>query len=194
VTINNAILQLATDPASSTGVTVAAPITASAAGCRISGSRINFGVDADQIVTVGLAVTSGADDFTFADNYCFGATAAECTTFMDVDSVARLRIIGCQVKGATSSTTVGVLRFKTTAPTDMMVAHSFFTNKKALSVHAITGVASMSGDFVKVGVQMLDNANTVMTGTSQGLLSFHDCTLCNVAGETSMIPTVQSTA
>jgi hypothetical protein len=185
VSLENCVLKLA--DAGNSGVTVAAPITVSAAGCAIRNCAIRFGDDADDIVTIGITL-SGADDFVFAGNHCIGATAAECTTFLRVTNSDRVMLSDCFVQGGTSSTTVGVVQFLTTASTEFYAENCTFVNLKASSVHAFTGMAGAIGSLVRCNFGILDNLTTAGAET-EGNLQFFGCQVVNLAGEGSTAKT-----
>jgi hypothetical protein len=189
VTLSGFILNLCST--ANAGVTVAAPITISAAGCTISDCDIYFGGDADDIVTIGITTTAAADDLTLANLCCYGATAAECTTFLRLVGTDRLRMHGCLIDGATSSTTVGVLQMLTTAPTQVMITDCTFVNRKASSVHAATGVASATGNVVRCNFGILDEA-TLPGWETEGNLQFFACYTANLAGEEGALKTPTS--
>lgn len=170
VAIHNCILKL--EPGAGT-VTVAAPITVSAAGCSITNCRIMFGTDATNLVTIGITTTAAGDDLLLANLECFGATAAECTTFLQCVGADRLKILNCRITGATSSTGVGLIRFLTTASLDVSVDQLMVRNNKAASIVAITGMAGVTGVMDNVLMVTLANDNlTNCFGTSLGSLSF----------------------
>lgn len=189
--IHNMILDWAGPVGGTDALTVAAPITASAAGCGIYDCYVTAGVDADQLCTIGLAITG--DDFDLVNCRIYGATAAECTTLVNISTCNRTRIDNCVIEGGTSSTTVGVVRMAATAPLNMLIKNSMFTNRKALSVHAVTGVAAMSGVFMDCGFGILDNATLGGIGTSNGICQSIRCYTTNLAGENGALSTVVST-
>lgn len=191
--IKNCRLLLAGADAAGSALTVAAPITVSAPGCAIEDCYIRFGFDADQIVTVGITTTAAADRFKFNRNHCTGATAAECTTFMDIIGVDYLEMKDNHIAGATSSTTVGIVRFATTASLDINLQNNFYANRKAASVHAVTGLAGVTGISRDELFHMLDNAATLPWGTSNGSMAFYNARNVNLAGENGMISTLVST-
>ncbi len=178
--LDNAILIMATS--ANAGVTVAAPITVSAAGCTISNCLIRFGDDADDIVTIGITTTAAADDFTLAACDCYGATAAECTTFLRLVGADRSRIVGCNIQGATSSTTVGLVQYLTTVSTHTRMESCTVVNNKALSVHAVTGMAALVGVVVGCNFGILDTATLAGLETEGSLQTFKSHT-SNLAGE-----------
>lgn len=142
VTLSNLIMNFDTGTAT---VTVAAPITVSAAGCAILGCRIRNGTDADSNVTIGVTTTAGATRFKFIGNKVRGALDALSTTF--------LRLVGCDdvevayndIRCASSSAAVGVIQALTTAPTNLNVHHNYIENNKADSTAALTFMANATG-------------------------------------------------
>lgn len=190
VSLDNCILKLC--DTGNAGVTVAAPITLSAAGCSITNCRIMFGGDADDIVTIGITTTAAADDFSFVNNRCYGATAAECTTFLRLVGADRFYMKDCHVMGATSSTTVGVIQFLTTASTDVLIEDCTFDNRHAASVHAATGMAGTTGWVKRCSFGILDDS-TLAGFVTEGSLKFDACGVVNLAGESAATKTVVST-
>lgn len=186
VSLENCILYLAAS--GNGGVTVAAPITVSAAGCAINDCQIFFGADADDIVTIGITTTAAADDFTFSGNQCYGATAAECTTFIRLVGADRLVMTDNVIVGATSSTTVGVVQFLTTASTDVYMARCTIANNKAASIHAATGMAGATGFVEHCNFHILDNATAAGLET-EGNLRFSQCFVSNAVGENAITKT-----
>jgi hypothetical protein len=110
VRLSNLILNM--DPGTGT-TTVAAPMTISAAGCQIAGCKIRMGTDANSKVTIGITTTAAADDLVINGCEIYGATAAECTTMIQFVGADRLQFNNNTVSGATSSASVGVIRFLT---------------------------------------------------------------------------------
>jgi hypothetical protein len=189
VSLNNCILHLCST--ANGGVTVVAPILVSAAGCSINDCRIMFGGDADDIVTIGITTTAAGDDFTFDRNECFGATAAECTTFRRLVGADRFKMRDCVVIGATSSTTVGVIQFLTTASTDVLIDNCVFENRKASSIHAATGMTGATGWVRNCSFGIGDNAT--LTGfVTEGSLYFSHNKTVNLASEEGATKTVVS--
>lgn len=180
VTIDNCILKLASSDNS--GVTVTAPITVSAAGCSISNCHVRCGDDADDNVTIGITTTAAADDFSIVNCQFIGATAAECTTVLRLVGADRFYMAGCDFQAATSSTTVGVVQFLTTASTNVLIEDCSFTNNKASSVHAATGMAGVTGVVRNCQFGILDNA-TLAGFETEGSLQFYNCQTANLAGE-----------
>lgn len=184
-------LEMAGDPAGTTALSVAAPITISAAGCAIRDCIIRTSVDADQLATIPITTTAAADDLTLEDLVMFGATAGESTTFVRLVGADRLIMRRCRLMGATSSTTVGVVQCITTASTDILVEDCAFQNRKAASVHAFTGLAAVSGIVRRCQFGILDNATLAGLVTPGDLQGFANRT-ANLAGEQGQETTVQS--
>lgn len=193
VAIDGCRLFLAGADAAGSALTVAAPITISAAGCALRNNDIKFGFDADQIVTVGITTTAAADGLVLENNYCTGATAAECTTFMDIIGVDGLKMRGNYFAGATSAVGVGIVRFATTASLDIVLEYNTYVNRKALSTAAVTGLAGVSGVSRDEMFHYLDNTSTTPWITSPGIMCFYNPRVTNLAGEVGMIATVVST-
>lgn len=179
VTIENCIMNM--DPGTGT-VNVAAPITVSAAGCRIIGCQIRMGTDANSKVTIGLTTTAAADDFEFLNNEVYGATAAEATTLIQFVGADRLKFIGNTVVGATSAVGVGVVRFLTTASTDIKVFECIFKNNKASSTAAVTGMAGVTGEVDYVQMSVL-SGGAAAWGTVASLTFGPNVTATNTAGQ-----------
>lgn len=176
-------LQLNMDPGTGT-TTVTAPMTISAAGCGIVGCKIRTSTDANSLSTIPLALTDNADDCFLLDNRFLGATAGEHTTQVDIAGADRLVMVGNLFKAASSAVGVGVVRFKTTAATDMWLERNVYINKKASSQCAVTGVAATSGVSYMEHFSYLDDASKTPWITSTGLMTFHRPTVTNNTGET----------
>jgi hypothetical protein len=136
--------------------------------------------------------TAAADDFSFVGNQCYGATAAECTTFLRVVGADRMVMKDCIIDGATSSTTVGVMQMLTTASTQVLIDNCTFVNRKALSVHAATGMAAATGMVRDCAFGIFDTA-TLAGFETEGNLQFSNCFTSNLAGENAGIKVPQST-
>lgn len=193
VQLDNCQLFLAGADAAGSALTVAAPITISAAGCGIRNCDGKFGFDADQIVTIGITTTAAADGLTLENNRFTGATAAECTTFMDIIGVDGLIMRNNYFAGATSATTVGIVRFATTASLDIVLEYNTYANRKAASSHAVTGLAGVTGVSRDEMFLVLADGTTAVWGTSPGSMCFFNPRISNQAGEVGMIATVVST-
>lgn len=131
--------------AAGSALTVAAPITVSGNGCAIENCDIWMGFDADQIVNQGLIVTG--DDFRLRNNWMFAEAAAVPTaTFVTLTGADRAIIEGNWIKGATSGTTVGVIRGLTTESLNIIVRNNYMANVKASSTIAFSPLASSTGE------------------------------------------------
>ncbi len=190
VTLKNVILNM--DPGTGT-TSVAAPMTISAAGCSLINCKVRTSTDANSLATVPLLLTDAADDCSIIDCRFFGATAGECTTQVDIAGADGLLIQNSVFHGASSSVTVGIVRFKTTAATNICLRENVYINKKASSQYAVTGVASVTGSSYNELFCYLDNSSTTMWGASPGLMHFYNPRTSNLAGEAGMLSTVVST-
>jgi hypothetical protein len=190
VSLSNCVLNM--DPGTGT-TNVAAPITISAAGCGLYGNKIRMGTDSNSKVTVGILLSDAADDCEIVGNAIYGATTAEATTFVDIAGADRLFMANNTIQGATSSTTVGIVRFKATAATNIWLEANMYANRKASSVHAVTGVAGVTGFSRNELFHMLDDAATLPWGTSNGSMAFYNPRNVNLAGEAGMLSTLVST-
>jgi len=161
VTIDNFVLQMAAS--GNAGVTVAAPITVSAATCAITNCRINFGDDANDIVTIGITTTAAANGFTFANNECIAATAgATGTTFLQIVGGDALKVVGNYISGASSAVGVGLVRVLTTATTNIQILDNVIRNNLASSEEALTLLAACTGFMNGNNLHVLDNASTAL--------------------------------
>jgi len=160
VTIDNFVLQMAAS--GNAGVTVIAPITVSAATCAITNCRINFGDDANDDVTIGITTTAAADGFVFANNHCIGATAAECTAFLQIVGGDSLVVAGNYISGASSAVGVGLVRVLTTATTNIQILDNVIRNNLASSEEALTLLAACTGFMNGNNLHVLDNASTAL--------------------------------
>lgn len=188
VTLDNLVLKMAGD-GGGTALTVAAPMTVSAAGCTIRNCRIETSVDANELSTIAITTTAAADDFTVENCFIHGAgDGTGVTTAIRLVGADRFRMKDCVVDAATSSTTVGVLQFLTTASTQVYVEGCTFINRKASSVHAATGMAGATGTFKDCAFGILDNL-TLAGFETEGSLMFFNCGTVNLAGEASAAKT-----
>jgi hypothetical protein len=145
IVLQNFRLFLAGPHAAGTAVTVAAPITVTAAGCKILDCDIKAGFDADQIVTIGITVTTGGDSFQFARNKVQALVAAPMVTFLRTTAVADTVIEDNEIVVATTVATVGVVQALTTAPTLTMIRNNYLNNLKADSTAVLTPMAAQTG-------------------------------------------------
>jgi hypothetical protein len=166
----NCILKIATS--ANAGISVAAPITVSAAGCAILGCQILAPGDANDLATIGVTTTAAATDFTFAHNEVWMATAAACTTFLRIVGSDRCKIIGNRITGATSSVVVGLIQFITTDSLDCVMEDNYIRNNVAASSAAVSvsaGATSSSGYVNNLYMCVLDDAaNNLVLGDAVG--------------------------
>ncbi len=146
VKLINFNLFMAGPTSSSTARTTAAPITVSANGCAISNCYINAGVDADQIVTVGVTTTAAADGFKFFGNTVrVSDVAAVGTTFLRIVGGDTVKIEENDIAYPTSSAAIGAVQALTTAPTNMRVFRNYIENNAAGATAALTFMALATG-------------------------------------------------
>lgn len=192
--IRNCVFYMAGDITSSTALTVTAPITVSAAGCAITDCYINYGVDADQGVTIGITTTAAADNFEFKRNNCFcdvTAGSTLTTSFMYLVGADYCEVWDNVIDGATSSTTVGSVRFITTLSVGINFRRNIIVNKKASSIHAVTQMDGVLGICADNGYGILDNATLagwVPANAGNGPQHFRDYT-ANLAAEEGALMT-----
>lgn len=192
--LQNCNLYMAGPLAATSALTVAAPITVSASGCAILDCYINYGIDADQGVTIGITTTAAADYFEFKRNNCFcdvTAGSTLTTSFMYLVGADYCEVFDNTIDGATSSTTVGSVRFITTASVGINFRRNIIVNKKASSVHAVTQMAGVLGVCADNGYGILDNttlAGWVPAGAGDGPQHFRDYT-ANLAAENGALMT-----
>jgi hypothetical protein len=185
--LENFNLNLAGAHAAGSALTVAAPITVSAAGCAINNCNILWGFDADQIVGVGITVT-GADYFQFNDNWAFSTiAAAPTTTFLQITDSDFLRMHRTTIQGSASATTVGPVQFVTTASLGIDMQFCVIRNQLAASIHAVTGMAANTGHAFNCGFGIMDNA-TAQGWVTSGQVQLIGCQTSNDAAVGSAGP------
>lgn len=145
VEIANMNLYTAGPLGSTTALTVAAPITVSAANCRIVGCTINGGVDADQLATIPITTTAAADNFEFIGNYCIGATASGIVTFLRLVGVDDGLVANNYIRAATTVATVGPVQCLTTASTNLRLTGNYIANMKSDATIAFTPMTATTG-------------------------------------------------
>lgn len=162
----NCQLFLAGPNSAAGSLTVAAPITVSAAGCEISDCIIWWGFDATHIVTIGITTTAAADYFKFNRNYCYAETAAvPTTTLLRLTGTDFLEIDGTQIVGPGSTTAIGPVQQLTTASLKAKITNSLFQNTLASSTIAFTAIAGCTGMVDKCGFGVLAAGNGLTTGS-----------------------------
>lgn len=164
--IRNLRLQLAGDPAGTTAITTAAAITVSAAGCVIRDCDWDVGVDADQIITVGLVTTAGGKGLVMEDNLIHGAKAAEITaagTVIRLTGADRFVFRRNYVSAALATDTDGLIETLTTASLDIDISDNYFYSNGAGSTCAL----DFGADLVNTG-RIQRNFCTVDTDGTAG--------------------------
>ena len=204
VWIENCIFNM--DPGAGT-VSVAAPITVSAAGCKLIGCRMRVSTDANSKATIPITTTAAGDDLALVGCEIYGATAGEVTTVIRAVGADRLKIIGTVIVAATSAVGIGVVQFITTASTNILIdGNCVFRNNKALSTAAVTGLAGTTG-FVNnttlctlgdsgggVGQSLtMGHANGAWSANVDGMMFGANVSVVNLAGEVAAKATVVST-
>lgn len=142
VVLENCILNM--DPGTGT-VSVAAPITVSAAGCALLNCKVRVSTDANSKATIPVTTTAAGDDFTIAGCEIYGATAGEVTTVIRAVGADRLKILDSYIVAATSAVGIGCIQFLTTASLDVLIKNVIVRNNKAASTAAITGLTGTTG-------------------------------------------------
>lgn len=148
VEIANCILNLCGSTATGT-LTVATPITVSAADCRIVNCYINWGQDTDTGCgsTLGaIAVTAAR--FEFVNNFCPNLDTAGtlAVSFLSLNGADDAVISSNTIYGGTTSTTVGPVHCVTTASKRIRIIGNVVENLKASSTKAVTSaIASVTG-------------------------------------------------
>ena len=188
--IVNLNLQLC--PAAGGAITVAAPITISAAGNAIIGGQMVVSTDSTTLCTIGVTTTAGATDLTISIPRVYGATAGTPTTCMQFVGAVRLNLLGTSISAATSAVGVGVIRFLTTASTDIQVYDCMFRNNLASSTAAVTGMAGVSGecDFTTLKV---NSGGASAWGTVASMVFGPNVSACNTDGQRAVAFGIGST-
>lgn len=141
--------QLNLEPTTGT-VTVTAPITVSASGCTIAGCWIATGTDANNKVSIGITVSSGGNNFEFANNRVRGAATATCVTFLRLDGVSNPYIHDNDIICGTTAAAVGPIQELNTACTGINITDNRIQNNAASSTACITAaLASTTGWIVR---------------------------------------------
>jgi hypothetical protein len=154
-------------PSPAVALTVAAPITISAAGCEISDCFIPFGWASNQIVGIGITTTAGAKRLKFNRNLCEAPVAAvPTTTFLRLTGTDFLEIDGTYISGPGSTTTIGPVQQLTTAMLNAKISNSSFQNTLASSTIAFTAISGSTGmvEWCSFGVLAAGNGLTTGSG------------------------------
>ncbi|MDR5684503.1 MAG: hypothetical protein QN163_10865 [Armatimonadota bacterium] len=191
VSVKNFTAQFAGDPLVPVTLTVTLPITVSAPGVVLSFPEANLGIGANQKVTRAILATDAAKRLSIIHGRWWGATAAECTTVIDLAGADNVRIEDMVIEAATSSASVGVMRLVATALVGGFISDCLFANRKAASSEAVTGVAGSSGQCRNSQFAVLNN--TGLTGWStKANWQFHNCVVSHDIAENAGLMTVVS--
>jgi len=127
VVIENCQFELAGDPGSTTALTVAKGIDITGAGCGLVGNHFQVGVDADQIITLGILVN--ASKVFIVGNTFIGATAAEITaagTVIRLVAADQFTMLDNYLSAALATDTDGLIETLTTASLDINIQRNFW--------------------------------------------------------------------
>jgi hypothetical protein len=164
--LRNFRLFLAGAHAAGAALTVAAPITGSAAGGEITDCDIFWGFDVDQIVAIGITLGTACDSWKFNRNRCYArAAAVPTTTFLRLNGCDQMEIDETFITGPGSTVAIGPVQQLTTACLDMLVTRSKFQNTLAVSTHAFTAIAGCTGMVDGCGFGVLAAGNGLTTGS-----------------------------
>lgn len=167
-------------------LTVAAPITVSAAGCEISGCEIWWGFDADQIVTIGITTTAAADNFTFNGNFCYAETAAvPTTTFLRLTGTDNLRMDGTVIIGPGSTTAIGPVQQLTTGSLKVWIHDCVFQSTLAASTISFTAIAGCTGTVDKCSFGVLAAGNGLTTGSGMQVTNSKTANAASAGADTT---------
>lgn len=163
----NCVLNLAGPMSGAVALTVAAPITISAAGCEISNCDIYWGFSATQIVGIGITTTAAADNMKFNNVYAWAPTAAvPTTTFLRLTGTDNLEIDGTTIIGPGSTVaTAAPVQMLTTACLGAKISNSNFQNTLASSTAAFTAISGCTGIVTKCTFNILAAGNGITTGS-----------------------------
>lgn len=154
--LRNCNLFLAGPHSAGSNLTVAAPITASAAGVEITDCSIAYGFNATQIVGIGITTTAGATFFNFSRNSVYAETAAvPTTTFLRLTGANWMRMDDTLIIGPGSTTSIGPVQMLTTACLKLNWNRSEVVNTLASNTAAVTGIAGCTGMLTNVGLGIL---------------------------------------
>lgn len=157
-------LRLLMDPGAGV-VTVAAPMTISAAGCVIDSCQIRMGTDVNSKPTIGITTNANADDLTISNCDIFSVlSTCAITTGIRIVGGNRLRLIGNNIHVGTSAVAIGAVQFLTTPALQTYIEGCVFGNLLAASTFAFTGMAGIGG----VMKNCLACVNTAVGAGTQG--------------------------
>jgi hypothetical protein len=187
VAIDNCRLFLAGAHAAGSALTVAAPITVSAAGCAMRNNEIYAGFDVDQIVTIGITTTAAGTDFVFDNNRVFATATAIGTTFMQLVGASRSVITNNRISYPTSAAAVGPILCLTTASLELDISNNFIHNNAASSTACITGMAGAGGVVALNRLRNEDGASLAHIANTSAIWSQYENYGVNVDGERGAI-------
>lgn len=136
------------DCCATAAIVVAAPVTVSAAGCRLTRSMIHVATSATQLATLPITVAVGGDDFVFENNNVWATGAGTFSTnptqhLVVTGAVKGLRIRYNDFYGGTAAAT-GLVQF-TAAATNVRIERNRMMNMFATSTSVIVGFAGVTG-------------------------------------------------
>lgn len=166
VWIDNCQFELAGDPGSTTALTVDSAISITGIGCQITRCYFQVGVDADQIITLGILVNAGK--VKILDNIFIGATAGEITaagTVIRLTAADEVQIKGNYMSAALATDTDGLIETLTTASLNVDIRDNFlYSNGSGSTCCLDFGAALACTGFVdwnQLGVDADGTAQTV---------------------------------
>ena len=172
---------LCAGPAGTTALTVAAPFTVSAADCVFAYNKFEVGIDADQIAAALFTTTAAADNLVIYDNdVTSAAAAAAVTTLFSFVGADGLKFVNNRCRAGFSGAATGLLKFLTTASTNVYIAGNTLHQWTATS----TGGIDMSADLANTGVIIANNFITEDTANT-GIVPIvqHANSLCRLFGK-----------
>lgn len=144
-TIENCQLEMAGDPAATAALTVTKAMDVSATGCKLLGNHFQVGVDADQIITLGILVSSTKCEI--AGNTFIGATAAEITaagTVIRITAADQFDMHDNYLSAALATDTDGLLESLTTLSIDIRVVGNYWYSNGSGSTCAVDFGAALA--------------------------------------------------
>lgn len=143
-TLSNCILNMNATAAT----VVAAPITVTAAGCKITGCKVHVATSNTQLATVPFTVDTNGSDFFFSGNDVWttgaGTFATNPTYHLKIAATVRnIKIIGNDFFGGTAAGT-GLIE-ATAAPTNVRIIGNYMQNMFATSTSCLVLIAATTG-------------------------------------------------
>ena len=187
VTIENCQFELAGDPGSTTALTVAAAMTITGIGCGLIGNHFQVGVDADQIITLGILVNAAKVDI--IGNTFIGATAAEITaagTVIRLTAADEFNMTDNYLSAALATDTDGLIETLTTASLNINIQRNFWYSNGAGSTCGMDFGQALACtgflDWNQIGVDADGTAQTVaftVSGTNNLVLGQNNFMVTN---------------